>query len=110
MNDAFDPPAVYSDDEGAYIVDCDATPPTHGITIGGTTFIINPLDMILYAGTDDDGNDVCITGIDDGGDDSSDDLYILGDTFQKNVVTVFDVGAVELKFAPHEDYTSNDTY
>ncbi|KAJ5123649.1 hypothetical protein N7448_009746 [Penicillium atrosanguineum] len=49
-------------------------------------------------------------GIDDGGDDSSEDLYILGDTFQKNVVTVFDVGAVELKFAPHEDYTSNDTY
>ncbi|KAJ5621692.1 hypothetical protein N7528_006475 [Penicillium herquei] len=98
------------DDEGAYVVDCDATPPTHGITIGGTTFTINPLDMILYAGTDDDGNSICISGIDDGGDDDSEDLFILGDTFQKNVVTVFDVGAVEMKFAPHEDYTSNDTY
>ncbi|KAJ6016079.1 hypothetical protein N7540_010670 [Penicillium herquei] len=110
VNNAFDPPAVYSDDEGAYIVDCDATPPTHGITIGGTTFTINPLDMILYAGTDDDGNDICISGIEDGGDDDSEDLFILGDTFQKNVVTVFDVGAVELKFAPHVDYESNDTY
>ncbi|KAJ5730706.1 uncharacterized protein N7483_005214 [Penicillium malachiteum] len=110
VNAAFDPPAVYSDDEGAYVVDCDATPPTHGITIGGTTFTINPLDLILYAGTDDDGNDVCISGIDDGGDDDSEDLFILGDTFQKNVVTVFDVGAVEMKFAPHVDYESNDTY
>lgn len=110
MNAAFSPAAVYSDDEGAYVVDCDATPPTHTITIAGTAFTINPLDMILYAGTDDDGNDVCISGIDDGGDDSSEDVYILGDTFQKNVVTVFDVGAVEMKFAPHVDYTSNDTY
>ncbi|KAJ5630926.1 acid protease [Penicillium longicatenatum] len=110
VNAAFDPAAVYSDDEGAYVVDCDATAPTHTITIGGTAFTINPLDMILYAGTDDDGNAVCISGIDDGGDDSSEDLYILGDTFQKNVVTVFDVGAVEMKFAPHVDYTSNDTY
>ncbi|KAJ5088737.1 acid protease [Penicillium angulare] len=110
VNAAFDPPATYSDDEGAYVVDCNATAPAHGITIGGTTFKINPLDMILYAGTDDEGNDVCISGIDDGGDDASEDLYILGDTFQKNVVTVFDVGAGELKFAPHEDYTSNDTY
>ncbi|KAJ6113918.1 acid protease [Penicillium sp. IBT 18751x] len=110
VNAAFDPPATYDDDQGAYVVDCNATPPAHGITIGGTTFTINPLDMILYTGTDDSGNAVCISGIDDGGDDSSEDLYILGDTFQKNVVTVFDVGAGELKFAPHEDYTSNDTY
>ena len=64
--------------------------------------------MILDAGTTDDGAELCITGIDDGGDDAEEDLYILGDTFQKNVVTVFDVGAVELLFAPHEDYTSND--
>ncbi|KAJ5949353.1 hypothetical protein N7454_000937 [Penicillium verhagenii] len=110
VNAAFSPAAVYSDDEGAYVVDCDATAPTHTITIGGTTFTINPLDMILYAGTDDDGNAVCITGIEDGGDDATEDTFILGDTFQKNVITVFDVGAVEMKFAPHVDYTSNDTY
>jgi hypothetical protein len=53
----------------------------------------------------DAGDGTCISGIDHG-----DPPYILGDTFQKNVVTVFDVGGVELSFAPNEDYTSNDTY
>lgn len=85
-------------------------PPPTGLPLAVPLSPLTPLDMILYAGTDDEGNAICITGIDDGGDDSSEDLYILGDTFQKNVVTVFDVGAVEMKFAPHEDYTSNDTY
>lgn len=110
VNAAFSPAATYSEDEGAYVVDCDATAPAHGITIGGTTYIINPLDMILDAGTDDSGNTVCISGIVDGGDDYSEDIFILGDVFLKNVVAVFDVGDVELKFAPREFYDSNDTY
>jgi hypothetical protein len=55
----------------------------------------------------DAGDGTCITGIDDGG--SAGSLFILGDTFQKNVVSIFDVGAVEMLFAPNEDYTSNDT-
>jgi Eukaryotic aspartyl protease len=105
VNAAFSPAGKYSDDEGAYIVDCDAVPPVHSITIDGITFTINPLDMILDAG---DG--ICISGIDDGGDSATEDVFILGDTFQKNVVSVFDVGAVEMKFAPNENYTSNDTY
>ncbi len=29
---------------------------------------------------------------------------ILGDTFLKNVVAVFDVGASEMRFAPHVNY------
>ncbi|KAK6612564.1 aspartic-type [Botrytis cinerea] len=110
INKAFVPAAVYSSDQGAYVVSCTAVPPVFSIEIGGTVFYTNPLDMILYAGTDDDGNDVCISGIDDGGSDTADDLFILGDTFQKNVVTVFDVGAGVLQFAARENYTSNDTY
>jgi hypothetical protein len=82
VNAAFVPPAVYSEDDGAYIVDCKAKAPSHGIKINGTTFIINPLDLILLAGTDANGNDVCISGIDDGGDDLAEDVFILGDTFQ----------------------------
>ena len=89
INTAFSPAATYSDEDGAYIVSCTATAPTLAIEIGGTFFTINPLDMILDAG-----DDVCITDIDDGGDSDS-DLFILGDTFQKNVVTIFDVGAVQ---------------
>jgi len=108
VNDAFVPAAEYDEDEGAYIVDCDATPPSLGININGTVFYTNPLDMILLAGTDEDGNDVCISGIDDGGSDAAEDVYILGDTFQKNVVTVFDVGAGVLHFAAREFYPSND--
>lgn len=82
VNAAFIPPAVYSDDQGAYVVDCKAKAPSHAIKINGTTFMINPLDMILLAGTDENGNDVCISGIDDGGDDLAEDVFILGDTFQ----------------------------
>ncbi|KAI9648144.1 hypothetical protein NHQ30_002776 [Ciborinia camelliae] len=110
INKAFSPAATYSSTDGAYVVSCTATPPVFSIKIGGTVFYTNPLDMILPAGTDDDGNEVCITGINDGGSDESEDLYILGDTFQKNVVTVFDVGAGVLQFAARENYTSNDTY
>jgi aspergillopepsin I len=108
VNAAFDPPGNYSDDEGAYIVSCTAKAPSLGIKIGGTVFYINALDMILDAGTDEDGNEVCISGIDDGGSDAADDVYILGDTFQKNLVTMFDVGAVEMRFAAREYYPSND--
>jgi hypothetical protein len=108
INNAFKPPAVYSADDGAFIVDCNAKPPTFGINIGGVVFYTNPLDMILLAGTDEDGNDVCISGIDDGGSDTAADVYILGDTFQKNVVTVFDIGAGEVRFAEREYYPSND--
>lgn len=109
VNAAFDPPAKFSEDDGAYIVECDAVAPSFGIMINGTTFLHNKLDMILPAGTDDKGKEICISGVDDGGDEA-DDVFILGDTFQKNVVTVFDVGAGVLKFAPRVNYTSDDPY
>ncbi|RAL13386.1 acid protease [Aspergillus homomorphus CBS 101889] len=110
VNAAFTPAATYSEEQGAYVVDCNATAPAHGVTISGTTYIINPLDMILDAGTDASGNTVCISGVVDGGSDYSKDIFILGDVFLKNVVAVFDVGAVKLKFAPREFYDSNDVY
>ncbi|KAF7712948.1 Acid protease [Penicillium ucsense] len=110
VNAAFNPPAVYDSSQGAYVVDCHAKPPKHGVTINGKTFHINPLDMILDAGTDSNGKKLCISGITDGGSSSTQDLFILGDTFQKNVVTVFDVGAAEMRFAAREYYKSNDHY
>lgn len=91
-------------------MDCDATAPELGIQINGTVLEINALDMILIAGEDEEGNDVCISGIDDGGTLASGGPFILGDTFLKNVVAVFDVGAVQLSFAPREDYPSDDPY
>ncbi|KAJ5081059.1 acid protease [Penicillium angulare] len=109
LANAFHPKATRNED-GTYEVDCDAKAPSHAITIDGTTFNINPLDMILYNGEDDDGNVVCQTGFVDNQESASEDVFILGDTFLKNVVAVFDVGASEMLFAPNEQYNNNDIY
>jgi hypothetical protein len=45
-------------------------------------------------------------GFFDSGSDSV--FYILGDTFQRNVVSVFNVGTAEMRFAGREFYPSND--
>ena len=99
INALFDPPAVFDDWQGAYTVACNATVPSLGVEIGGETFYIDPVDMILPAG---DGT--CITGVDDGGQGP----YILGDVFLKNVIAVFDIGASQMRFAAREFYDSED--
>jgi hypothetical protein len=109
INAAYSPKATYSSSDGAYVVSCTAKPPAVSVNIAGTLFPINPLDMILDAGTDDSGATVCITGWDEGGT-GSENIYILGDVFQKNVVTLFDVGAGTMQFAGREFYSSDDTY
>lgn len=95
VNALFDPPAVYSDDEGSYIVSCSAKAPEFGVRIASETFFINSADLILDAG---DGT--CLSGVNDAGDS----LSILGDVFLKNVLAVFDVGASEMRFAAREYY------
>ena len=95
VNALFDPPAIYSDDEGAYVVDCNAKAPEFGVRIGKETFFINAEDLFL-----DNGDGTCISGVDDAGDS----LSILGDVFLKNVLAVFDVGASEMRFAAREFY------
>ncbi len=109
INAAYSPAATYSSTYGAYVVSCTATAPAVSIDIAGTQFPINPLDMILQT-TDDNGKTICITGWEDGGSSASEDIFILGDVFQKNVVTLFDVGAATLQFAGREFYSSDDTY
>ena len=93
----YSPAATYSSDYGAYIVSCTAKSPKISIAINGVLFPINPLDMIL-----DIGGGVCISGFNDGGSSDTADIFILGDTFQKNVVTLFDVGATTMQFAGRE--------
>jgi aspartyl protease len=93
INRAFSPSARSSG--GLYVVNCNAKAPSFGVTIGGTTFQVNPTDMIL-----DNGDGTCISGVQDGGSGP----YILGDVFMKNVVVVFDVGAAEMRFAAHVNY------
>jgi len=95
VNAQFNPPAVFDESQGAFFVDCDATAPAFGVVIGGATFNINPLDLILY-----NGGGPCLSGIQDAGDS----FGILGDVFLKNVLAVYDIGASAMVFAAREDY------
>ncbi|KAL8946423.1 MAG: hypothetical protein Q9222_007184 [Ikaeria aurantiellina] len=96
INQQFDPPAAYSRNTGEYEVDCSAKAPLVGITIGGCTFSINPADMILPSI-----NGGCTSGI-------TNTPYgfrraVLGDTFLRNVLAVFDVGHLVMAFAARGD-------
>jgi hypothetical protein len=99
INAAFKPAARYLSDEEAYFVECSATPPAFAVDIAGTSFTVNPTDLI-YQDVVDPNTGYCLTGVQDGGSGP----YILGDVFLQNVVAVFDVGASEMRFAAHENY------
>jgi hypothetical protein len=92
INAQFEPPAVLKG--GLYTVSCEPeSTPTVGVKIGGTVFYIDAADMILQ----DPDSGTCVSGIQDGGAGP----YVLGDVFMANVIAVFDVGAVEMRFAAH---------
>lgn len=95
--DQYNPAGFYYYDLGINIVQCDATAPTFGVEIGGTSFYINAADLIQDCGLNEG---YCCTGLQDGGQGR----YILGDTFLKNVYAVFDIGAAQMSFAAHENY------
>ncbi|KAI0315206.1 acid protease [Amylostereum chailletii] len=100
----FDPPATFSDEEGAYIVSCNATVPPFSVIIGGTTFNLTSADVILPVGTDDDGNLFCISGIDDGGPAVDGNIFVLGDTFLHNVVATFNLGTNQVTLTERAPY------
>ena len=54
INAAFVPPATWSDYEGGYVVDCNATAPSVAVEIDGVLFYTNPDDLILDDGTGTD--------------------------------------------------------
>ena len=90
INSLFGSQAYYDPATETWFVECNATAPTWGLTIGGQTFNINPTDMIV-----DTLNDECVSGV----QDASEGFSILGDAFLKNVLAVFDVGNAEMRFA-----------
>ncbi|KAI0034703.1 acid protease [Vararia minispora EC-137] len=87
----FVPPAVFSEDFGAYLVECNATAPSFAVVIGSVSFSVTAADLILPIGADSDGNQICISGHDDGGPQTGDNIFILGDTFLHNVVATFNL-------------------
>lgn len=57
--------------------------------------MINPADMLLQASADPS-TGLCAVGVMDGGGTGP---YVLGDTLMNNVISVFDIGAAEMRFA-----------
>lgn len=100
VNELYDPPSVYIKEEGVYANRCDAIPPTFAVRINGTDFFVSSQDMLPkdYAGQVAN-TGLCVTGI-----QPSEKVNVLGEVFLNNVVAVFDIGANEMRFAPHENY------
>lgn len=90
---AFSPPATYDPSVASYYVDCDAKVPVFGVSISKKIFWVNSQDMIIALG-----EGTCVMGVQPnlGG------LNILGDVFMKNVISVFDIGAEEMRFAARQ--------
>jgi len=87
-NDQFKPKATFDADEDTYYVDCKAVAPAFAVTIGGVEFNVTAADVILPIG---DGQ--CLSGIQDGGEPSDDNIFILGDVFLHNVVATFNLSS-----------------
>ncbi|KAI8957590.1 acid protease [Daldinia sp. FL1419] len=99
VNGKFDPPASYLWNYGAYFTSCDATPPSFGVQIGGTTFWVNPKDLLNREERDPQTN-MCQTGIGNGGSGP----YILGIVFLTNVVALMDIGSGNIELWSHQYY------
>jgi hypothetical protein len=107
---AFDPPAVFDNDFGLYVVVCTATVPEFTVNIGGVEFTVDPADNLLPLGiSDDDGNALCGSGTTDGGAPEAGNIFILGDTFLHNVVVTFNIETEEVTLTQREPYSTNGT-
>ena len=80
FNQAWPSPGMASDGS----VDCSAIPPSFCITIAGVPLCINPDDLKEL-----DSNGNCYSTVHAAWSGSG-NLYLLGDTFLKNVVAVYD--------------------
>ncbi len=97
VNSQFSPPAT--NDTGIWIVPCNATAPNVTIQIAGTEFTINPVDLLALPR---DGG-ICSSGFQVGPITGTGLPFILGDVFMLNVISVFDVGASEMRFGQRWD-------
>jgi len=97
---AFNPPAAVDRSTGLYHVACDATVPLFGIVVSSKVFYINRLDMVI-----DSGLGFCVMGV----QDNNGGLTIVGDVFMRNVLTVFDVGAAQVRFSARKCQLTNGT-
>jgi hypothetical protein len=77
FNQAFVPPATYDREQGLYFVKCTAKAPPFAVVMNGTSFEVDARDNVVVAGMDKDGKDICISGTQDGGPRTPDNIFIL---------------------------------
>ncbi|KAJ0108749.1 acid protease [Diaporthe amygdali] len=102
VNNAFSPPGVFDADSRVYNVHCNATPPEFGVVLDGKTFWHQNEDLI-YRRVDGP----CFSSIAPTAEGDDVGLNFLGDAFLRNVVSVFDFGREEMRFASRVDSSSD---
>jgi hypothetical protein len=86
-------PAAKYDRRMGYTVECTARAPRFGIKITGTTFWIDGKDLVVPA---EKVGGACASAVQEAAWPGG---MILGAAFMRNVVSVFDIGAAEMRFA-----------
>jgi hypothetical protein len=86
--------------QGFYWAHCDAKLPKFGVVIGGKTFYFNDNDLLLKDTTQEFSEngryvEYCCLGLTDNAPSGP---FFLGSTFLNSVVSMFDVGASEMRF------------
>ncbi|KAF1953788.1 acid protease [Byssothecium circinans] len=112
----FVPKAVFAENSNTYLVPCSAAPPRVGVVVAGRSFYVHPDDLMnkapgavggggVVGGSDGGGvrfgeGRMCTLAVQRrGGGDA-----VLGDSWLKNVLAVFDLGANEMRFSGREEY------
>lgn len=102
INQAYSPPAYLDEFSYYWVVNCTATAPNFGVTVGGVPLYASPQDMFLELDSPEAiaqfGPGMCLCANQDGG---TGDLFVLGDVWLRGVIATFDVGAAEIRFAAH---------
>ncbi|KAF9698062.1 hypothetical protein EKO04_004410 [Ascochyta lentis] len=97
----FSPPAVFNANSQLYFVNCSATAPRVGVTIAGKTYFINTDDLMNRGAGSVGGSAVggkagqCVLAI----QRSAGGASVLGDSWLKNVLVVFDLGNNKVRVA-----------
>jgi hypothetical protein len=97
VNGMFIPPGFLAYENSTYYVHCDAVAPSVNFVIKGQPFLINPMDMKRHAS-----QSLCISSVTAG----SNDHYVLGDLFLRNVLLEFDFRSDTLSLSPRPYYRS----
>jgi hypothetical protein len=102
----FVPAATFNVDTQLYIVNCNALAPRVGVTISGKTYFISTADLMNTSPGSVGGSSVgagpgqCALAV----QRSAGGASVLGDSWLKNVLVVFDLGGNQVRVAARETY------